>query len=71
MNQNDITSSGTKRMNLIWEVGNAWTYMGMVIAIIAIVFGWLPVLIAFALPVPGMILRAIGIPDTRIRTTRD
>ena len=48
------------RMETVWEVGNAWTYTGMVIAIVTVWLGWLAIPVAFALPLPGMLMRAIG-----------
>lgn len=49
-------------MAVIWEIGNTLTYTGMVVAIVAIALSWLPALVAFSLPLPGMILRTVGTP---------
>lgn len=47
-------------METVWEIGNAWTYLGMIAAIIAVGLGWIEVPVAFLLPIPGMAMRAIG-----------
>lgn len=55
-------NAATERMGTVWEIGNAWTYTGMIVAIATVALGWLTVPVAFALPLPGMLMRAVGTP---------
>lgn len=60
MSQKVKYSDAPDRMHLLWSIGNSWTFLGMVVAVCTVFFGWLDVFVAFLLPIPGMIMMAIG-----------